>query len=831
MKRILPITIRPPLPFLLQYPAVKVRTPVTIIGSSFVGTTAVNFGDTPASSFTVDSETQITAVAGTGASGKITVATPGGTATSSADFTFIGAPTITSFSPTSGGTSTSVTITGTNFTGTTAVKFGGTAASSFAVNSSTQITATVGTGSTGKVTVTTPGGTATSAADFIYTAVAAGSYYVNIATGNDSNDGLSGNPWKTIHHAISRISIGSSGTYVLHVALGTYSVANGEADAWITLSQDSVTIIGEDGNAPVWDGTGATHWTWGIDITGSNVTLQNLDITGFSDNNEIGIGISSGSGSAVMNCRIYQNAVGVNIEGSSPEINRNKIYDNMKGIVVWANTSTTVSPTITNNSIYESTSAVMNYGILINGNSGVARPVIYHNSIDGGSGDGIAVEQTTTSILEPVIKYNIITRCDQYGIDVVSGATCTINYNDVWGNTAGNYNGCTAGPNDISQAPKNGMASELASDSPCIDVIPTGTPPGDPVEIDYPGYSRPKGSGFDIGACEYVGTITDSPTMPGGTGTVTDYRIFTVPLNVGTGADMLSAMEASLGTYSPALWRVFALHNGANIEINSTDFASLSIIPGMGFWAISISTNTVDFQGTMAPDGTYYEIEMSTGWHLFAPPWPSTDITLDGITVSDGTQSYAITDDANTLTQTSVWDYTGSGPYSGYEKRQTAAYALKHGVGYFLKVLSASNVTVRIPAASNSNAVALDRDSAGQQSSGRNSDEPPPGFLCRTGTNTRASSYGHILPLPPDGMINNDLPQCSECSAAAVDRVVANEEFDSGTPCECTATESITISETVTIRANANVTFKAPRINLRSGFHTEEGAVVNIKQE
>ena len=233
----------------------------------------------------------------------------------------------------------------------------------------------------------------------------------------------------------------------------------------------------------------------------------------------------------------------------------------------------------------------------------------------------------------------------------------------------------------------------------------------------------------------------------------------------------------------------------------------------------------------MAPDGTYYEIEMSTGWHLFAPPWPSTDITLGGITVSDGTQSYDITEDANTLTQTSVWDYTGDGPYSGYEKRQTAAYALKHGAGYFLKVLSASNVTVRIPAASNSNAVALDRDSAGQQSSGRNSDEPPPGFLCRTGTNTRASSYGHILPLPPDGRINNDLPQCSECSAAAVDRVVENEEFNSGTPCECTATESITISETVTIRGNANVTFKAPRINLRSGFHTEEGAVVNIKQE
>ena len=79
-------------------------------------------------------------------------------------------PTIASFSPTSGGTDTSVIITGTNFTGATAVTFGGTAASSFTVDSSTQITATVGTGTTGKVAVTTPGGTATSSADFTFIA-------------------------------------------------------------------------------------------------------------------------------------------------------------------------------------------------------------------------------------------------------------------------------------------------------------------------------------------------------------------------------------------------------------------------------------------------------------------------------------------------------------------------------------------------------------------------------------------------------------------------------------------------------------------------------------
>jgi len=53
-------------------------------------------------------------------------------------------PTVTSISPTAGpGTGgTSVTITGTNFSGATAVTFGATAATGFTVNSTTKITAT-----------------------------------------------------------------------------------------------------------------------------------------------------------------------------------------------------------------------------------------------------------------------------------------------------------------------------------------------------------------------------------------------------------------------------------------------------------------------------------------------------------------------------------------------------------------------------------------------------------------------------------------------------------------------------------------------------------------
>lgn len=73
----------------------------------------------------------------------------------------IPAPTIVSFTPTSANPGATVTITGTDFTGATAVSFGGTAATSFSVTNATTITAVVGTGATGDVKVTTPGGSAT----------------------------------------------------------------------------------------------------------------------------------------------------------------------------------------------------------------------------------------------------------------------------------------------------------------------------------------------------------------------------------------------------------------------------------------------------------------------------------------------------------------------------------------------------------------------------------------------------------------------------------------------------------------------------------------------
>ena len=149
-------------------------TSVTITGTGFTGATAITFGGTAAPTYTVNSATSITVTSPANPAGTVdvTVTTPGGTsATSSVDkYTYATAPAVTGILPIYGSTlgGTSVAITGSGFTGATAVTFGSTAVTSFAVISSTSITATSPAGSAGTVdvTVTTPGGaSATSAAD------------------------------------------------------------------------------------------------------------------------------------------------------------------------------------------------------------------------------------------------------------------------------------------------------------------------------------------------------------------------------------------------------------------------------------------------------------------------------------------------------------------------------------------------------------------------------------------------------------------------------------------------------------------------------------------
>jgi hypothetical protein len=142
-------------------------TAVIITGTAFTNVTAVKFGSLAATNFTVNSATQITATAPAQAAGVVDVAvtTPSGTspAVAADNFTYVAPPSIISIVPNHGPAAggTSVTISGSNFTGTYSVSFGNSLATSYSVDSDAVITATSPAHFPGMVdiTVTTPSGT------------------------------------------------------------------------------------------------------------------------------------------------------------------------------------------------------------------------------------------------------------------------------------------------------------------------------------------------------------------------------------------------------------------------------------------------------------------------------------------------------------------------------------------------------------------------------------------------------------------------------------------------------------------------------------------------
>jgi uncharacterized repeat protein (TIGR03803 family) len=146
----------------------KVGATVDFFGQDFTDTTGVEFDGVEAT-FKVISGSELSAVVPAAAvTGLVSVVTSSnGTFTALSKFKVM--PTAKSFTPTSGPVGTSVTITGTGLTGATKVTIDGKSAT-FTVNSSTKITATVPTSAaTGKVAVTTGGGSASAPGTFTVT--------------------------------------------------------------------------------------------------------------------------------------------------------------------------------------------------------------------------------------------------------------------------------------------------------------------------------------------------------------------------------------------------------------------------------------------------------------------------------------------------------------------------------------------------------------------------------------------------------------------------------------------------------------------------------------
>lgn len=151
---------------LLQLPLGTVGSTLGIWGTNLTTTESVSFGGTTAASFNAVSDTFMSVTVPSGAlTGTVSVTTSSATLNSTMSFYIV--PTMKSFSPTSGPVGTSVKIKGTGLTQATKVMFGGVAATSFTVNSDSQITAVVPSGAvTGKIEVITKGGSVKSPKSF-----------------------------------------------------------------------------------------------------------------------------------------------------------------------------------------------------------------------------------------------------------------------------------------------------------------------------------------------------------------------------------------------------------------------------------------------------------------------------------------------------------------------------------------------------------------------------------------------------------------------------------------------------------------------------------------
>ena len=275
-------------------------TSVVITGTSFTGATLVSFG-TSSASFTVNSATQITATSPAGAGTvDVTVTAPIGTsATSAADrFTYIPPPTVTSIAPNNGPIvgATAVTITGANFTGATAVRFGSNSAT-FTVSSATQIAANSPAGSAGTVdvTVTTPGGTsATSASDhFSYGSLQT---WVSSLVGSDTNSCTRAAPCQTFSGAMAStipggeidvLDPGDYGPLTITRAISIYNdtflvggIIPGPATSGIVINAGIKDVVNLRGL--FLDGATASGTSGIVFNTGAGLNVENCVIQGFS---------------------------------------------------------------------------------------------------------------------------------------------------------------------------------------------------------------------------------------------------------------------------------------------------------------------------------------------------------------------------------------------------------------------------------------------------------------------------------------------------------------------------------------------------------------------
>jgi len=384
-------------------------------------------------------------------------------------------------------------------------------------------------------------------------------YYVNIATGNNSNTCTTiAVPCRNIQETINKASAGDA----IYAASGTYLFStNGSPN--VVIINKSITLSGgwnsnftSQNGASTIDGASANN---GILAISGNVVVQNFIVQNSTSSNSGAIYVVNGNfilnRSTLRNNTATSNGAGIFLDGGTLTVSNSTIsgnHANGSGGGIYASNNGGTSVTLQNSTI------------------------AYNNASTGG---GISQTNATYNITNTIIGNN----SSSGSSPDCSGTIAVANFNIIK-----NVSGCSisSGSNNLNVDPQidsnltgNMLVHALLAGSPAINA---GTASGCPA-TDQQGTARPQGGTCDIGSIEYIDTVP--PTVLSVT------RANTNPTSAASVGFTVTFSEAVIGVDT----------GDFSLTITGISGAAISSVSGSGK-LYTVNVNTGSGNGTIRLD-------------------------------------------------------------------------------------------------------------------------------------------------------------------------------------------------------------------------------------